>query len=137
MNGRAMIEYRCDRCQRLIEQSTELRYIVRIEVQAALEPLARHVADEERDYLHEISEQLDGVSSAAERPRPVDDCFEQSRYDLCGECFQAFRTQPLGVQLEPGTLPSDDSLPASNSAAAEEIASAPSQRRRPSDLHHN
>ncbi len=113
-----MIEYRCDRCQRLIEQTTDVRYVVRIEMQAAMEPLIRHVADDERDYLQEISEQLDGVAGAAECVRPIEDSFEQTRYDLCSSCFQAFRERPLGECSE-----------------AEEASNA--SRRRSSDLHHN
>lgn len=118
MIGRAMIEYRCDRCQRLIEQTTDVRYVVRIEVQAALEPLTRHLADDERDHLQEISEQLDGVDGAAAGVRPIEDSFEQSRYDLCSACFQAFRERPLGEPAE-----------------AEEASTA--SRRRASDLHPN
>lgn len=155
MIGRAMIEYRCDRCQRLIEQTTDVRYVVRIEVQAALEPLTRHVADDERDYLQEISEQLDGVDGAAEGVRPIEDSFEQSRYDLCSTCFEAFRERPLGQPTEcqggRGAIPApkmqatgnsannlsdDDPLASKPSVIGSQAASAAS-RRRSTDLHHN
>ena len=51
---RAMIHYSCDRCKRVLDPQNDLRYTVRIEVQAVMDPLNDYELDDDRDHLMEI-----------------------------------------------------------------------------------
>lgn len=83
-----MIHYSCDRCKRLIETDDELRYVVRFEVEASF-------GDEDvggdLEHLFENDELLDETS-------PPESLNDRQRFDLCGECYAAFRSNPLGQE---------------------------------------
>lgn len=88
-----MIHYTCDCCKRTINSSDELRYIVRLEVYAALDPIEDE-ADDDRDHLQEIQavlERLDDPDEAA----VSHEVYHQQRFDLCSECRQRFVKDPL------------------------------------------
>ncbi len=53
-----MIHYTCDRCKRTINSENELRYVVRLEVYASLDPIEDELHDD-RDHLQEIQEILE------------------------------------------------------------------------------
>ncbi|RIK81509.1 MAG: hypothetical protein DCC67_08110 [Planctomycetota bacterium] len=88
-----MLHYTCDCCKRLIDPERELRYVVRVEVYAALEPMADDVEDE-RDHLEEIQDILERLD--AEDAQISDDVYQQKRYDLCGQCRNRYVKNPLG-----------------------------------------
>ena len=44
-----MIHFTCDRCKREIDPDLELRYVVRLEVQAMMEPGKKHVLEVMRE----------------------------------------------------------------------------------------
>jgi hypothetical protein len=92
---RAMIHYSCDRCQRSIDAEDDLRYVVRIEVEAVMDPLHEHEPADDRDHLLEIDEILERVD-AAECPEISDDVYQKRRYDLCPQCFRKFIASPVG-----------------------------------------
>ena len=56
-----MIHYSCDRCQRRIDSLEEIRYIVRIEIQATIDSVE---PDDEGDHLMEIEEILERLEEA-------------------------------------------------------------------------
>lgn len=89
-----MLHYTCDCCKRLIDPERELRYVVRVEVYAALDPMDEHVEDD-RDNLQEIQDILDRLDDA-EDDRISDDVYHQKRFDLCSDCRQAYVKNPLG-----------------------------------------
>lgn len=89
-----MIHYTCDCCKRTIDTTTELRYIVRLEVYAALDPVADEL-DDERDHLLEIQEVLERLDDPLEE-EVCDEVYHQKRYDLCSECRRQFVQNPLG-----------------------------------------
>ena len=92
-----MIHYSCDRCKRVLDAEEDLRYVVKLEVEAAMEPLDLGDADEDRDHLleiHEIIERLeDGESELVD-----DDVYQRRRYDLCCDCYQKFIQNPFGCE---------------------------------------
>ena len=49
-----MIHYSCDRCKRPIDAENDLRYVVRLEVEAVMIPMHEHENQEDRDHLLEI-----------------------------------------------------------------------------------
>jgi len=89
-----MIHYSCDRCQRLIDADDEMRYVIRLEIQAKLGDEV-FAADDEADHLLEIHEilerQIDEAESLAD-----DEVYRRKRFDLCSECHQAYLRNPLG-----------------------------------------
>jgi hypothetical protein len=90
-----MIHYSCDRCKRVIEPEQDLRYVVRIEIEAAMDPLHEGEVQDDRDHLMEIDEILERVD-ASESPDIGDEIFERKRYDLCPQCFRKFIQNPVG-----------------------------------------
>ena len=80
-----MIHYSCDRCRRPIDNEDEIRYSVRIEVQASMGVDAMSEDfDEDRDHLleiHEILEHADDVDD----PLISDEIYQRQRYDLCSD----------------------------------------------------
>jgi hypothetical protein len=92
-----MIHYSCDRCKRTIDPAKEIRHVVRIEVQAVLEPLPPGELDEDRDHLMEIDDLLDAMDLDDEDLLP-DDVPQQLRFDLCSDCYRKYLQDPLGLE---------------------------------------
>ncbi len=90
-----MIHYSCDLCKRLIDPEEDLRYVVKIEVHAALEPADIDTADDDRDNLQEMQEILQRMEDI-ESEAIGDDVYQQLRFDLCPECRRKFAKNPLG-----------------------------------------
>lgn len=89
-----MVHYTCDCCKRLIDPERELRYVVRVEVYAALEPMDDG-GDDERDHLQEIQDVLERLELEEDEPLS-DEVYQQRRYDLCSECRSRYLKNPLG-----------------------------------------
>jgi hypothetical protein len=89
-----MIHYSCDCCKRELDPE-DLRYVVKMEVFAALDPAAIDEADEDRDNLQEIQEILQRAEDNAGEAISSD-VYEQLRFDLCDECHKKFLKNPLG-----------------------------------------
>ena len=93
-----MIRYSCDRCKRTLDPDQDMRYVVKIEAQAALEAPPDADDDEgDRDHLAEISDQLDREFDAEDSPNG-DELSRQARYDLCASCYTRFIQNPLGSE---------------------------------------
>ena len=89
-----MLHYTCDCCKRLINLERELRYVVRVEVYAALDPMEDE-AEDERDHLQEIQDILERLDDV-EDEQISDDVYHQKRFDLCTECRNRYVKNPLG-----------------------------------------
>jgi hypothetical protein len=88
-----MIHFTCDCCGRAINQTSETRYVVRMEVYAALDDEAGQ-AVEESDHLEEIEDLLERMDDMdAELDEAL---YRQVRYDLCPDCRERFLRNPLG-----------------------------------------
>ena len=94
-----MIHFSCDVCKRILDTEHDLRYVVRMEVYAALND-GPSAIDTDRDHLEEIHEILEGVDEldAAESPLG-EEVYQQLRYDMCSDCRQKFLRDPLGRRL--------------------------------------
>lgn len=92
-----MIHYSCDRCRRRIDPSKEIRHVVRIEVQAVLEPPAYDELEDDRDHLMEIDDLLDAMD-LLEEDFPQEDLPQQLRFDLCSDCYRKYIQNPLGSE---------------------------------------
>jgi hypothetical protein len=90
-----MIHHSCDLCKREIEPEQDVRYVVKIEVYAALDP-ALDETDDDRDGLAEVQEMLARMEEADGDELAEDDVYQQLRFDLCPECRKRFLKHPLG-----------------------------------------
>jgi hypothetical protein len=114
-----MVHYTCDCCKRPIDPDRELRYVVRVEVYASLDPVEEEL-DDDRDYLQEIQDILEQIDDAAqasaldatanagpgepdesESETLGDNVYHLSRHDLCSECRQRFVKNPLARATRP------------------------------------
>jgi hypothetical protein len=89
-----MVHHSCDLCKRLIDPEEDLRYVVKIEVYAALDPVDV-AADDDRDNLLEMNEILERMDDA-ESGAVGDDVYQTLRFDLCRDCRRRFLRNPLG-----------------------------------------
>ncbi len=90
-----MIRYSCDLCKRELDPQDSLRYVVKIEVYAALDPSAAGADEEDRDHLEEIQDILERLEDSVNESIG-DDVYQQLRFDLCPECRKRFIRNPLG-----------------------------------------
>ena len=90
-----MIHHSCDLCKREIEPEQDVRYVVKMEVYAALDP-SLDETDDDRDGLAEVQEMLARMEEADGEELAEDDVYQQLRFDLCPECRKRFLKHPLG-----------------------------------------
>jgi len=90
-----MIRYLCDLCHRELDPEEDLRYVVKMEVYAAFDPMAVDEASDERNHLQEIQDILEQLEDA-DGDQIGADVYRQLRYDLCPECHRKFVSNPLG-----------------------------------------
>jgi hypothetical protein len=95
-----MIHFTCDRCRRVIDAEQELRYVVRMEMEAVMDPVREGEPQDDRDHLLEIDEILERVD-ASESDAIGDDIYQKRRYDLCPQCYRKFVANPLARERKP------------------------------------
>lgn len=98
-----MIHFTCDRCNRVIDPQQELRYVVRMEIEAVMDPIHDAEPEDDRDHLLEIDEILDRVETEAEESIS-EDIYLKRRYDLCPQCVRKVKANPLAREKKPVTL---------------------------------
>jgi hypothetical protein len=82
----------------LIDPDEDLRYVVKIEVYAALDAAANDEEDD-RDNLLEMQQILQRMEDM-EDAAVGDDVYQTLRFDLCPECRRRFVKNPLGRELK-------------------------------------
>ncbi|MFV2065856.1 MAG: hypothetical protein ACC645_02680 [Pirellulales bacterium] len=92
-----MIHYTCDGCHRSLNPENDLRYVVKMEIYASLDPLEDEPEDD-RDHLQEIQDILERLDDA-ESDEVGDDVYQQMRFDLCPDCRRRFLRNPIGRGL--------------------------------------
>ena len=90
-----MISHICDRCGRPLEQG-QLRYIARIEVLAAANPLEVTLDDLLRDSRGEMDALLKQCEHLTEE-QLMRDVYVKFEFDLCRACQKAYLSNPLSV----------------------------------------
>ena len=96
-----MIHFTCDMCGKRLEQGADTRYVIKIEVYAAYDPMEitrEDLAEDRSDEMQALFEEIEGMD-AEELEAGV---FKTFRYDLCPECHAAFLKDPLGRALRRG-----------------------------------
>jgi hypothetical protein len=90
-----MIHFSCDRCKQMIDPEEELRYIVKLEVCAAMDPVDADELADDRDHLLEVQEILERLE-ADDDENIGDDVYQKKHFDLCPRCYREFIKNPLG-----------------------------------------
>jgi hypothetical protein len=90
-----MITHLCDRCGSPIEAG-QLRYVARIEVFAAADPLQVTREDLEGDTRDEIDRLIEQCAGKSEEEL-MQDVHVAFKFDLCRRCQQAYVANPLAV----------------------------------------
>jgi hypothetical protein len=93
-----MIHYSCDGCKRILDSEDDVRYVVKLEVYAAMDATDED-GDPDRDHLEEIQEILQRVDDA-KCEALGDDVYQQLRFDLCPECRRKLLRNPLGLAID-------------------------------------
>ncbi len=88
-----MKHFACDRCRKQI-QDDELRYVVRIEIEAALHDTDGH---HELDHLDQIHSALE-LAESLEFDNLSDQIYQKKIYDLCPDCFRLYTRNPLAME---------------------------------------
>ena len=88
-----MIRYSCDLCKRDLDPRHDLRYVVKMEVFAAMDTAADE--DDDNDNLQEIQDVIERLDDAEDDQIGQEVC-QQLRFDLCPECRSKFVKNPLG-----------------------------------------
>lgn len=89
-----MIHYSCDRCGKNIDPEIEVRYVVRIEVQASCET---NGAGEDEDHLLELDEILERLDDA-ECNSISEEIYHRRKHDLCSGCYHEYKRNPLAME---------------------------------------
>jgi hypothetical protein len=90
-----MIRYCCDLCHRELDPEEDLRYVVKMEVYAAFDPMVADEESDERNHLQEIQDILEQLEED-DSDQIGADVYRQLRFDLCPECHKKFVKNPLG-----------------------------------------
>lgn len=93
-----MIHHSCDRCQKIIDPRDDIRYVVRIEVQASIDPVDQQY-DQDRDHLLELEEIIERLE-CEESDEFSDSLYQRQRHDLCSNCYREYMRNPLSTRSE-------------------------------------
>ncbi|MBN1854657.1 MAG: hypothetical protein JW829_18135 [Pirellulales bacterium] len=94
-----MIHFTCDGCGRSLNPEFDVRYVVRMEIYASLDPSETDL-DDDCDHLQDIQDILERLDDADDT-EIGEDVYQQVRYDLCSECRKRFSLNPLGRLAAP------------------------------------
>ncbi|NOZ19667.1 MAG: hypothetical protein GXP25_01120 [Planctomycetes bacterium] len=89
-----MIHYSCDMCGKGLLVDEEVRYIVKIEVYAAYDPMELTEEDLEEDHLNDIEKIYQQTENMSEEELQ-DDVYKCFRFDLCMTCQKQYLHDPL------------------------------------------
>jgi hypothetical protein len=90
-----MLHFSCDLCGKELLVEEDLRYVAKIEVYAAYDPLEITEDDLEDDHMEEIGELIKSMEHM-DQQELEDQVYKSFRFDLCPECHKKFLKDPLG-----------------------------------------
>ena len=90
-----MIHFTCDLCGKTLLADEDTRYVVKIEVYAAYDPMEIGEEDLREDHNDEIEELLDEMEDM-DAEQIEDGVYKTFRFDLCPVCHEAYLKDPLG-----------------------------------------
>jgi len=94
-----MVHYTCDMCGKALLLDEDVRYVVKIEVYAAYDPIEISDEDLEEDYTEEMNELCEELEHADEQEME-EKVYKTFRFDLCATCHEQFLRDPLAARLK-------------------------------------
>ncbi len=94
-----MLHYSCDRCNCKLDAEDDLRYVVKLESYAAIEPAVTEDYEDDRDHLLEVQEIIERIESGEEPLEQRDAVYRKQSYDLCANCYREYIKNPVGRML--------------------------------------
>jgi hypothetical protein len=89
-----MIHFTCDLCGKPLLAEEDARYIVKIEVYAAYDPLEITEADLREDHAEEMKRLIEQMKHLS--PEEAEDqVYRKFRFDLCPACQAKYLEDPL------------------------------------------
>ena len=89
-----MAGFCCDMCGKALLADEDVRYIVKIEVFAAYDPMELTDGDVAQDHMKEIRELVKRMSEM--EPQALEDqVYKSFTFDLCPACQKKFLKKPL------------------------------------------
>ena len=89
-----MINFNCDMCGKPLLVDENVRYVVKLEVFAAYDPMELVEEDLENDHLQEISDLIDEMKEMDEEELE-EQVYKSFRFDLCPSCQKKYIKDPL------------------------------------------
>ncbi len=89
-----MIHFTCDMCGKTLLADEDTRYVVRIEVYAAYDPMEIGPDDLDEDHadeIHDLLEKMEDMDPDALQ----DQVYKTFRFDLCPVCHARYVQDPL------------------------------------------
>jgi len=90
-----MLHFTCDLCGRELVACGDQRYVVKMEVYAAYDPLEITEDDLDRDHMEEIGQLIEQMEDM-DPQQLEDEVYKNFRFDFCPECHKKFLKDPLG-----------------------------------------
>lgn len=91
-----MLHITCDLCGKELLPGDDLRYVVKLEVFAAQDPMEITEADLDDDHMEAVSQLLREEEESLVDPDVAAPPYKSFRYDLCSDCHKKFVRDPLG-----------------------------------------
>lgn len=92
-----MAGFCCDTCGKPLLVDSDVRYLVKIEVFAAYDPMELTEEDIRRDHMAEIRKLAEKLSSM-DPAQLEDQVYKSFTFDLCPECQREYLKDPLPKQ---------------------------------------
>ncbi len=89
-----MADFCCDMCGKPLLVDSDVRYVLKIEVFAAYDPMEVTAEDLKHDHLEEIRELAERLGRA-EAAELEDQVYKRFQFDLCPRCQKRYLKQPL------------------------------------------
>jgi hypothetical protein len=90
-----MIHFTCDMCGKTLLADDDTRYVVKVEVYAAYDPMDIREEDVEEDHSGEVQDLL-AEMEGMDAEELEDQVYKTFRFDLCPPCHEAYLKDPLG-----------------------------------------
>lgn len=91
-----MLHVTCDLCGKEVVPGDDHRYVVKIEVFPAQDPMEITEADLDEDHMEAVSQLLRDMEDNLADPDDLSPPYKNFRFDLCPECQKKFVRDPLG-----------------------------------------
>ena len=89
-----MIHFTCDMCGKPLLTDEDVRYVVKIEVYAAYDPMEVTEDELDEDHLSDMNELVEQMEGS-ETEELEDQVYKNFRFDLCPACQQRYLRDPL------------------------------------------